>query len=83
MAVTLAPRVTQVDLDKRLEVFNRMAGSYLVLNYTNGGVRVETSNGAVEFSPRLSKGQMADWLAAMIKGAEIANTREYAAGVPR
>lgn len=64
-------RTTQADLDRKLALVNRMAGSFLVLDKMGSGWRLETSNGAGQFGPRQSKAEMGRWLDAMACGIEL------------
>lgn len=70
-------RTTKADLVKKVELINRMAGCFLVLDYSYGGCRVETANGAAVFSPRLSKVEMGRWLDAMAQGIELKHATRH------
>jgi len=73
-------RTTIRDLEGVVALINRMAGQTFTLGYAYGGVRLEGDDGSTDVSPRLSKGEMLEWLHAFTYGLEYAKERGSRAG---
>jgi hypothetical protein len=74
------PRITRDELDARVERLNRM-GVPIIIEYAGEPLRprayLEAPGGTWEreLSPRLTPGQMSDWLDAFEKGFDIGHTQ--------
>jgi len=64
-------RMTKAGLQEIVDVINRRTGGDYELGYAYGRPRLERDGGAREVSPRLSAGQLADWMRAFLEGFDV------------
>lgn len=64
------PRTTGADLDSLARTASRVAGQPYTVEYAYGSPRLVTRGGSVDVSPRLPRGELAQWMRAFIAGQE-------------
>lgn len=70
-------RTKRSDLDELVGIINRYlaSGDEHFIQYAYGQPRLFRAGGSIEVSPRLSAGELAQWMRAFIKGIDAADQR--------
>lgn len=64
-------RTTRAELEELAALINsRLGGGDYAIGYAYGSPRLERDGGAVDVSPRLPAGQLADWMRAFLAGID-------------
>lgn len=63
-------RTTGAQLDTLAGIVSRVAGQPYTVEYAYGSPRLVTRDGSVDVSPRLPRGELAQWMRAFIAGQE-------------
>mgnify|MGYP001568995006 CR=1 FL=1 len=66
-------RITKAHLDRVVTLLNRLVpGEDYSIGYAYGGVKLESHQESWDVSPRLSKGELYQWMQAYRQGIEVA-----------
>lgn len=67
-------RTTSKELEEFVEFLNKETGNLydFSIGYAYGGARLERKGGSVDVSPRLSKGELREWMSAFAAGLDYA-----------
>jgi len=76
-------RASKSELDSVLGTLNTWTNHSIDFSYDvqMGKYRLTRSNGAMELSPRLSRGEMLDWMCAFVEGMVLGSRLEHERGV--
>lgn len=73
---TLMPRrTTKRELDRLAEMLNRRTGRDFEIEYAYGSPRLVVNRGSTDVSPRLTAGQLEQWIWAFMKGMDECGRR--------
>jgi len=61
-------RTTGAELDTLAGIASRAAGQPFTVEYAYGSPRLMARDGSVDVSPRLPRGELAEWIRAFIAG---------------
>jgi hypothetical protein len=64
----MTTRTTRAQLDELAGIINRTLGGAYSVEYAYGRPRLERAGGSVDVSPRLTAGELAQWMRAYIAG---------------
>ena len=68
-------RTTRAELDQLCAIINRATDGDYEVQYAYGRPRLVRANGSVDVSPRLSTGELAQWMRAMLTGIEAGRAK--------